>query len=565
MRTRYAFVLCALTGSLLAAGDAQAQRSAPAVSLHHGRTGTPHPHAPALRGGGAPANDECASAEALVLHTPEECTTMATSGDNGAATTSSGDPSCDFSGEGYQDVWYAFNSGENEQVLVTLLPDEAMTDWAFTVSEGCDGTEVACFVVPDVPMNVVVTPNTDYVVRVYSNLDWGVGGPFTLCVAAYGMLPEPPVNDACGSVTPEALSVGGSLTFTGTVAGATVDGDYEPGSDLDGSNPSAWHAFTTTECADITVGYCGTPTVFGNVWIFLSTTCPAGAVDILAAYDFTTCADGNVTMLYTSVPAGTYYLPVMLDMTSGASGPYTINVSAAACPAPPPNDDCIGAIPLTSGDACVGAEGTVAGATQSMDPLLCNGYTSPNAIDVWYSFVATSTDETIGVQGQGSFDAVVELFMGTCGSLTSIGCADATVTDPAGAIEEIVQTGLTVGSTYYVRVYCYANMTTDRDLTICVKEGAGSGIGISEHTAAIDFSVYPNPTEGDLTLTYGAESGTVTIDLLDMAGRTVFTQQRFLARGQSVTLDLPARLSRGAYTLRLGSAAGRSGQRVLVK
>src|SRR5207244_3033540 len=108
--------------------------------------------------------------------------------------------------------------------------------------------------------------------------------------------------------------------------------------------------------------------------------------------------------------------------------------------------------------------GDVAGATQSMAPILCGSLTSSAAKDVWYKFVASATSQKITVIGSTSFDAVVELQNGACG--TNISCADATA---SGGTEVINATALTVGTTYYVRVYAFGNGSpATTTFTICV-------------------------------------------------------------------------------------------------
>ncbi len=118
----------------------------------------------------------------------------------------------------------------------------------------------------------------------------------------------------------------------------------------------------------------------------------------------------------------------------------------------PANDFCGNAATLTPfGSACTNSvTGDVAGATQSMTPILCNSNTSTNANDVWYKFVATATAHTITVVGSTSLDPVVEMLSAACG--TSMSCADVTAT---GGTETISATGLTVGTTYFLRVYAY--------------------------------------------------------------------------------------------------------------
>jgi len=75
----------------------------------------------------------------------------------------------------------------------------------------------------------------------------------------------------------------------------------------------------------------------------------------------------------------------------------------------------------------------------------------------WYRFTATATKHWIRTDGQGTDDASMEVFSGACGSLTSIGCFPPNGPTPA-------LTGLTIGTTYYLRVvmntlgWCQANV-----------------------------------------------------------------------------------------------------------
>lgn len=157
------------------------------------------------------------------------------------------------------------------------------------------------------------------------------GGPvdtYTAEVSAATCAP-PPANDHCGDVVPEALSIGGSLAFTGHVSSATADGDFGPDFSGDQTVHTVWHAFTTTECANITVSYCGMEHPYFSAWVFLSTSCPVGADFIPGSYDWEQCADGNMTVRFWDLPAGTYYLPV--GDQGGYDWPYTLEVQATAC------------------------------------------------------------------------------------------------------------------------------------------------------------------------------------------------------------------------------------------
>lgn len=149
-------------------------------------------------------------------------------------------------------------------------------------------------------------------------------------------------NDFCQDVTPVPLPLGSSVEFSGDNTGATIDGDYVPGSTLGSLGiPSTWHAFTVTACSNITISYCGTAPAFTEFWNVLATTCPANNVYIFTPqYNYTACGDGNPTMYFQNAPAATYYYPVWYE-DPGAAGPYTITVSAVACGGGgAPNDQC---------------------------------------------------------------------------------------------------------------------------------------------------------------------------------------------------------------------------------
>jgi hypothetical protein len=186
----------------------------------------------------------------------------------------------------------------------------------------------------------------------------------------------PPPNDNCVDVTPATLALGTPLVFTGNNAGATNDCSiFAPDAEV-------WHAFTTTECMTVTVDYCGTSPVFGNIYIALVNGCPCGSYILASSYNFTTCPDGNGTMIYKNLPAGTYYIPVLNDPAYDANGPYTINVNGAECLPPPPNDECADVTPvvLTKG-VPVTFTGTTLGATVGSD---CSGFS--DYANVWEAF-----------------------------------------------------------------------------------------------------------------------------------------------------------------------------------
>lgn len=321
-----------------------------------------------------------------------------------------------------------------------------------------------------------------------------------------------PVNDLCSSVTPQALAVGSSLTFTGTRAGATSTGDGVEGNILVTTNGvgSVWHAFTTTECGDVTALYCNSALPATTEWAFLNTTCPGDEFIGFSYANFGTfCTNGQFGVQWQNLPPGTYYMPIRAAAGQGA---YQIDISAIACTPGPANDDCSNATMLSVNPTCVAVTGNVGHATPSTVPTIaCNGNTGYANDDVWFAFTATGTTHTITMDGNGDLDAVMELFTEDCGS-APLACSDATL---GGGVEQIAATNLTPGAVYKVRVFhWYFELAYTTTFSICVTGDIGTAISEIPMDAA---RVLPNPASDRITIT-GANKGMVRI--VDITGRT---------------------------------------------
>jgi len=161
------------------------------------------------------------------------------------------------------------------------------------------------------------------------------------------------------------------------------------------------------------------------------------------AFTSLACSNNNNFITYTSLTIGnTYYVRVYTQNAN--TGTFNICVTHT----PPVNDDCAGAVSLTSNTSCVNTAGTLNIATANgSTPLGCFG--AGTYYDVWYSFVAQAATETVTISSLGAniTNPQMQIYGGTCGALTSLACGTTSVT----------QSGLTVGTTYYVRV---ANMST---------------------------------------------------------------------------------------------------------
>lgn len=127
------------------------------------------------------------------------------------------------------------------------------------------------------------------------------------------------------------------------------------------------------------------------------------------------------------------------------------------------SDDCVNAVfispTLTN---CSYQAGSSANATQSIATCSVGGNADD---DVWYTFTANSTNMTITVDPTVGYDAVIELFSGTCVGLTPVQCEDV---NGLNGDEVLNNTTLLNGNTYFFRVYHYGNGSGTSTFNVCV-------------------------------------------------------------------------------------------------
>lgn len=131
---------------------------------------------------------------------------------------------------------------------------------------------------------------------------------------------------------------------------------------------------------------------------------------------------------------------------------------------------------LVSSTSCNAITSSVAGATASGVSIpTCSGSTSATALDVWFRFVAAATTHTITVDPEGTYsgssnnayvDPVIAVYT-SCSGSGFLQCEDDA--GGGGGNCTITLNGLTVGSTYYIRVFDYGSaQPTFSSFDICV-------------------------------------------------------------------------------------------------
>jgi cysteine-rich repeat protein len=167
--------------------------------------------------------------------------------------------------------------------------------------------------------------------------------------------------------------------------------------------------------------------------------------------------------------------PVSCTTTCGSTGTGTCSATCAiptggACPVPAEtcngrdddcdtltdeglagcNDVCANATDISSLALAAGSTAT-SGSERAPCPAGCTG-TAANTGDVWYRFTLAAREVVfLSLQDGNTWDAVLEVFSGTCGALTSVSCSD----DACGNNRPHWAGSLAAG-TYYVMVTgCY--------------------------------------------------------------------------------------------------------------
>ncbi len=115
----------------------------------------------------------------------------------------------------------------------------------------------------------------------------------------------------------------------------------------------------------------------------------------------------------------------------------------------PVNDNCTIPTLLTPGASCVNTPGTLNNATISAG--IPAGCATGNLYDVWYSFTAVSSNQTITISGYGTnfTRRQIIVYQGTCTGLSIVACSPL---QTAGTNLVLNNTDFSPGTLYYVRV-----------------------------------------------------------------------------------------------------------------
>ena len=424
-----------------------------------------------------PANDECINAVLAPVNAGATCTNTISGTTINATQSQSG---C--AGTADDDVWYKFVATSTAHTVT--ITTGTLSDSVFQVFSGTCGTltPILCSDPPTATFGNLVVGNT-YYVRVYS---YGAGygaGTFTLCISTP---PPPPANDEC--INAIVAPVNSGYACTNTVSGTTQSSTQSQPGCTGNADDDVWYKFTATSTSHIiTVSSGG---LSDSVFEVFSGSC-ASLTSIL-------CSDPESASVSGLIVGSTYYIRIYSYFGAGNQGTFTLCITT---PAPITNDNCTTAIlvSVSPDSSCTtSVTGATIGATQSQAG--CVGVADD---DVWYKFVAIATTHIINITEGTMSDSVFQVFSGGCAGLTSLLCSDPNT----GTV-----TGLTIGSTYFIRIYSYSNGSGQGTFTFCITSPEpactpGTGMGMSNAcviTAAggVGLSGAPAPA---VTCTSGAQ------------------------------------------------------------
>lgn len=262
---------------------------------------------------------------------------------------------------------------------------------------------------------------------------------FILIFLSKTLLAQPANDNFACSGLPSLTPSTGCVTSNGDLYQSTTGISSTCGTTYD-----VWYTFTTpVGCTSVSIDVSpiaagGNNLTASNTFIegFSASGCSLSSIGI--------CSAMGTTLTLTGLsPSTIYYLRVFVTTNpSTQSGKWDFDICITYTP-PPANDDCSGAILLTSATTCSNTAGTVLIATATSGlPAGCESIGTHN--DVWYKFVAANTTHTVTISSQGSnfTNPELQLYSGACGALTSVQCGTTILTS----------TVLTIGNTYYARV-----------------------------------------------------------------------------------------------------------------
>jgi hypothetical protein len=263
-----------------------------------------------------------------------------------------------------------------------------------------------------------------------------------------------PANDGCGSATP--LNSGSTCApISGSLRNGAAAATSTPGiSAFCGSaaSPDVWYSFVAqTALPSVRLSGLVTP-MRNNVRLQIFDTSSCVVADLNANPNACLAGLGSANLNLTPSTAltigNTYLVRVFTNgaTVAGTATDYNFNICVVDLTAPP-NNLCANATNLSSSTSCVNTRGTMYFSTLTGLSIPSPNCASTATYDVWYRFVAVTTNPTINLSnlGAGFTNPAMQL-------LSANSCTSGWTSYFCGTTS-ISANYLTPGTAYWIRVY----------------------------------------------------------------------------------------------------------------
>lgn len=453
----------------------------------------------------APSNDDPTGATPVTIGASCSYTTFTNAG---ATATSCGTipaPGCSSYSGG--DVWFSVTVPVSGGFVLDSQTG-VMTDGGAAVYSGaacgvmtligCDDDGSANGSMPSLTITGQ-TPGSTLYIRFFE-FGNNNNGTFGLCLTS---LPTPLTNDEPTGATPITPAASCSYTtFTTAGATATSCGTIPAPGCASYSGNDVWFSVVVPASGGFILDSQTGVITDGGMAVYSGT--PCGTMSLLNCDDDSS-PNGAMPSLTVTATAGSTVYVRFWEYGNDNNGTFGICATTYTPPPAPSNNNPCGATPVTVNPAltCTSqSNGSVVGATASTVTIgSCFG--NPDD-DVWYSFVATSTSHSVSLNSVAgsATDLYHSVHPGPCGSIgAALVCSDP---------NSSTVFGLTIGATYFIRVYTYTSGSQTTTFSVCVTTPPPTGP--CGNAANNDFCSNPATlTQGPGTFS-STTSGTYTDD-----------------------------------------------------
>lgn len=315
-----------------------------------------------------------------------------------------------------------------------------------------------------------------------------------------------PINDFCSNAT--VLTVDGPC-----IPGTTINaGTEDPSIDPINYPTDVWYSFTAT--TNQTVVYVH-PDMMLDPDIYIFDNCNGTEI----GYGTAGLTAGELDSISFATTVGiTYYISVVgwMDNPNGEFCIEVLNTSVEY-----PYDPCVDFSTISVNDPCL------------------NDNVNSDSIVKGYSFTAISSNTKITLQyNEPAYYPVVAVSEIDCNGMIIVNWGDGAHIGSTFMVEFPT----TVGGTYFFAVmHSDPTISYQFPLDYCVDIDVTLGTTNLEND---ELSIFPNPAKNEFTLT--TKNATGTVELIDMTGRKVMSEQ---IAAQSTSLNIE-NLTTGIYTVR---------------